>query len=283
MGHFTSHSAVPRGICAFLLAAAALLCACIGPQPLPDPDAITFAVIGGTAPESPFGPMSPWIDEAVRSMNADSPVFILHTGDIVYGGESAVGIKESDIARQFNEFKVRSSGALPNIYTVRGDLDTLDGSPEMYQRMTGRGRYYSFNYGNLHFIVLDTTDPIPGVVGGAQMRWLEDDLAAYADSPALFVFTHHPVLLPQAAYYGDPPLVLKNASDLIALFARHRVKAVFSGHMKSSFTEKKDGILYVTAGCGNFNERLPFAQENQYYLVRFSSQEIAVTGKKLKP
>jgi hypothetical protein len=272
-----------RAMTAVACIALVLVCACVAPVPVQEPDPITFALMGSTAPESPFNTVSPWLEKTILAINAENPVFIMHTGEIVFGGDGAMGIKESDIQRQFDEFAAGTARALPILYTMRGELDVYAGSSELYARRTGRPAWYSFNYGNLHFAVLDTNDPEPAMIGPAQLRWLEEDLKSAAGSSAMFLFTHHPVVLPQAAYYGETtPQLLKNAGALTAILARYPVKAVFSGHLRSGFTEKKDGILYVTAGCGNYNEKLPFAPENQYYLVRYTGREITVTEKKLK-
>ena len=270
-----------RAPAALACIALVLLSACVAPVPVLEPDPITFALMGSTAPESPFNAVSPWLEKAVLAINAENPVFIMHTGDIVFGGDSSMGIKEADVRRQFDEFAAGTARALPILYTMRGELDAHAGSPGLYVRSTGRPAWYSFNYGNLHFAVLDTNDPEPGMIGPAQLRWLEEDLKTAAGCPAVFVFTHHPVVLPQAAFYGATPETLRNAGALTAVLARYPVKAVFSGHLRSGFTEKKDGILYVTAGCGNYNEKLPFAPENQYYLVRYNGRDVTVTEKKI--
>ncbi len=55
---------------------------------------------------------------------------------------------------------------------------------------SGTEAYYAFDYGNIHFISLESyeTDRSPG---GAMMTWLENDLAAN-DKDWVIAFWHHP-------------------------------------------------------------------------------------------
>ncbi|MCB9594743.1 MAG: metallophosphoesterase family protein [Sandaracinaceae bacterium] len=55
---------------------------------------------------------------------------------------------------------------------------------------SGTEAYYSFDYANVHFIVLDSYDS-PRSPMGAMVQWLEMDLAA-ADAEWLIAYWHHP-------------------------------------------------------------------------------------------
>ena len=55
---------------------------------------------------------------------------------------------------------------------------------------SGTEAYYSFDYGNAHFVVLDSHDS-PREPEGAMLRWLEADLAS-TDQDWLIAYWHHP-------------------------------------------------------------------------------------------
>src|SRR5690606_41017946 len=55
---------------------------------------------------------------------------------------------------------------------------------------SGTEAYYSFDYGNIHFIVLDSDDT-PRSVGSPMYQWLEADLAATTQDWKVAYF-HHP-------------------------------------------------------------------------------------------
>lgn len=241
-------------------------------------DSFRFAVIGNTLPESPYKSVSPHVAPAVSRINEDNPLLVIHLGDMVHGGAEWMGIKKDDIARQFREFFHAFSRLRPLLYTAKGEMDLLDGSGDIYTRRTGRKVFYSFNYGSVHFIILDTTDPAPGGISGRQMDWLARDLEEYRESQAMFVFAHHPLYLPAGALSVDQAARCKNADDLHRLLARYPVKAVFSGHTLNFYREKKDDILYVTAGCGGYNVKERYGiRQNQYYLVEYGSGGVIIT------
>lgn len=84
--------------------------------------------------------------------------------------------------------------------------------------------YYSFNYGNAHFIALDTRE---GNLydRGNQVRWLEQDLAANANAGWIFVYYHHPGIT--CTYKKNNDAVIES---FLPLFDRYRVDVVFNGH-----------------------------------------------------
>jgi hypothetical protein len=99
--------------------------------------------------------------------------------------------------------------------------------------------YYSFNYGNVHFITMDTETGYPGAAeetkyvlpcGGFsdhQLTWLETDLKKAnenrAERPWIFVHGHHPM------YNGDSINAdLQKATE--ELFYKYGVDIFFTGH-----------------------------------------------------
>ena len=110
-----------------------------------------------------------------------------------------------------------------------------------------REEYYSFDYGNAHFVVLDTVRS--SSPGGAMYKFVEADLAA-SDALWKFVFLHKP------PYSSRAPHRL----DLVPLFDRYGVDIVFSGdvHIYERTKPLRNdrvvgvgaGTVYVTTGGG---------------------------------
>jgi len=84
--------------------------------------------------------------------------------------------------------------------------------------------YYSFNWGNAHFIALDTRDDdiydLPN-----QVAWLERDLAANRGAAWTFVYFHHPGIT--CTYKGNSKPVVEH---FLPVFDRYEVDVVFNGH-----------------------------------------------------
>lgn len=91
-----------------------------------------------------------------------------------------------------------------------------------------KGQVYSFDYGNVHFSVLDTQEGeesqfVPDMLA-QQKRWLERDLAA-TDKSWKIVFMHRPI-------YGNKPNgINENLRRAFAgVFAQYGVDVVFTAH-----------------------------------------------------
>jgi tetratricopeptide (TPR) repeat protein len=122
-----------------------------------------------------------------------------------------------------------------------------------YFSLPGNESWYSFNFGNAHFVVLDSdVDQLSD--GGEQLAWLEDDLAASA-ATWKFVNFHHPPFSAGGAYHASDRLVRKNI--LHPIFERHGVDMVICGHDHNYERTKPIGtnrsghaVTYVVAGNG---------------------------------
>ena len=85
---------------------------------------------------------------------------------------------------------------------------------------------------------LDITNVTPGKIGTAQLAWLEQQITARQDQPAIVV-CHHPVV--------PPPRGLLDESDVAGLLTRQRrIKAFVYGHTHFwQATEQDDGVQAI--------------------------------------
>jgi hypothetical protein len=84
--------------------------------------------------------------------------------------------------------------------------------------------YYSFDYGNAHFVALDTQD---GKIYDRkrQVRWLEDDLARHSAAGWTFVYFHHPGITCTYKHNNDAVI-----DHFLPVLDRFDVDVAFSGH-----------------------------------------------------
>lgn len=133
--------------------------------------------------------------------------------------------------------------------------------------------HYSFNFGNVHFISIDTETGYPGAPGetryvlpcggfGEQLSWLEKDLqkaqAERALRPWIFVAGHHPM------YQGDS-INVEFQTAMEELFYKYGVDVYFSGHVhhyernypvyhgtpETTYTNPRAPVHMLIGGAGN--------------------------------
>ena len=180
------------------------------------------------------------------------PYFTLHTGDVVENGYS-----QSDWDIYFATICSITTCAqeIPFYYAIGNHENE---SPLYYgyfylphNNPDSTESYYSFDYGNSHFISLDTE--IPYGPTSPQYQWLEADLKSTYDKTYVFVFMHQH---PYCAGGHDSNIALRIA--LCPLFEEYKVDIVFSGH--SHFYQRNgpiNGITYMIAAGGGAPLRTP--------------------------
>lgn len=147
----------------------------------------------------------------------------------------------------YKKFIALSSKIVPKVYNLVGNHDVYPGGYQFFYKYFGP-TYYSFNYGNAHFILLDNA--LAKSFNVQQFNWLKADLAANAKEP-VFVFMHKPVFDPSEIYPDHIMSGRQIIEELMALFKKYKVAYVFAGHIHGYARTVRDGTVYmVTAGAG---------------------------------
>lgn len=168
---------------------------------------------------------------------------------------------------------------------------------------------FSFDYGNSHWLVLDS-DPYVDWTEPALRQWVIDDLAAAQGAVWRFVGFHHPGFSSSRMHFGDQQM--RVLSDV---FERARVDVVFAGHVHNyqrsyplTFTPKHEsskaerrvagtwkldksydgvkttranGVIYIVDGAGGGGlydgDQQDDRQSWQDFTIRFLSREHSLT------
>ena len=181
---------------------------------------------------------------------ARKPDLIMSTGDVITTPGSL---------NDWSKFRELSKIVNVPYFLTVGNHDAhpkVPGSETIYREqveLPGNELYYSFIAGNALFIVLDSNlDGQEKKISGEQRSWLEDVLAN-AKQRHTFIFVHHPLYTEKGKgkHAGDCLDRYPGDRDwLQALFRRHGVTAVFSGHEHVYLRKNAGGIPYVTTGGG---------------------------------
>jgi predicted phosphodiesterase len=176
-------------------------------------DSVRFAVIGdsGTGERQEFD-IGQRMARYQDSMKFD---FVIMLGDNIYGGHSA-----SDFAQKFEKpFQPLLERGV-KFYASLGNHDDPD-VERQYKPFNMNGqRYYKYKRGNIAFFVLDSDYMDP-----TQLTWIEQQLRDSNEKWKIAYF-HHPLFNAGKHHGADVDL----RAQLMPLFQRYGVNAVFSGH-----------------------------------------------------
>ncbi len=216
------------------------------------------------------------IVELIRSKRPD---FVIHNGDFVDRGKV-----KKQWQKLFFEPARKLIREIP-LFPVIGNHEDHAQNYFDYFSVPNNELWYSFNYGNAHFIVLDTeSDSLKK--GAAEYRWLIEDLRR-KQATWTFVATHHPLFTAGGNYYANDRIYLKNL--LHPIFEKYGVDMVLSGHdhnYERSFPimshNGKRPVTYVV--CGNGGTPLRYIGHREWTLHTervFGFVRIHIDGSKL--
>ena len=210
-----------------------------------------FAVVGDSRGNTTI------FKEILARIKADKASLILHTGDIVQHSSKP----------QFNWIlhELREQRLDIPFCPVPGNHDVEEGSEDarvrcrLYNQAFGPRQYW-FAYANALFVAFDDATER---YNAEDLRWLDETLGRLRDHYELcFVYMHVP---PRDPRPGKSHCLEEGAEDLIAVMKKHRVSAVFPGHIHGYLEDTVEGIPFFISGGGG--ARLEEAGDRHHYLL----------------
>ena len=194
-----------------------------------------------------------------------SPAFLIVTGDLV---RDALRVGEPEATSYYELFARETSAFHTPLWLVPGNHENFGIERDkshvsttnplygraMYHKYFGPD-YYSFNYGGIHFVGLNTADiddqSYYGHVDSLQLAWLARDLALVPSTMPVVTFDHIPFLstLEQFNGYMDgppaPSLItvrgktvyrhtVSNAGDVLAVLRKRNHVLALGGHFHAA-------------------------------------------------
>ena len=221
--------------------------------------------------------------------------FIIHTGDVVeYSKYESFWTEMLDT--NFDYLSKTPVMAISGNHetTYQGRAGESETYKHFYYKMLSQdvtqGFYYSFSYGNVKFIMLNTNRLLNDKLTTDQYKWLKNELAAKTEKWTI-VSLHNPIY--SVGKYGaaraNNKISLALKTQLADLFARTKVDIVLQGHDHCvsrtfpiglggvvsaeaeeeiegiKYTKDPDGVLYLMNGpAGNQSRTITACDENVY-------------------
>ncbi|MFO7975896.1 MAG: metallophosphoesterase [Candidatus Hydrogenedentota bacterium] len=188
------------------------------------------------------------VNEAVKSINGDERVqFTVVLGDIATDGR----YKELNLAKTAFDRLEQPYFAVP-------------GNHDVYMKAKDIFGNFTSTFGPVHwdegekswlFLGLNSCEKSKSdvTVQPDELAWLEKTLANVNRQRPIVLFAHHPFNPNTKAYR------VKNAEEVLGMFADHNLKLVAAGHYHGNQVEEHNGILFTTTACcsttrDNFDE-----------------------------
>lgn len=273
-------------------------------RPVPAPRTFSFVHASDTHIEPDNVGRTRRLRQLVDSLQAN---FTVITGDLIRDAAS----QQEPLARSYFElFDAETRDFATPLWTVPGNHDhfgilssrsrVASTHPlydrKMYHHYLGPD-YYSFNYGGVHFVALNTVMPDDsayyGHVDSLQLEWLRRDLAMLSPDVPVVTFNHIPMVSAWEllAGFADIPVVasfrmigdrstdrhtVENVLDVMASMRGHPWVLALGGHMHTAEklvfqTEGLPTRFEITAavvGAGEVTEDLVRVSGITVYTVR---------------
>ena len=257
-------------------------------------------------------------------MSLETTQFVLHTGDIAYYS----GTYDEFQFKHFNFYKFLMN-RIP-FYPVAGNHEYITNRAEPFLAQhsfpgngtaADRNRYYSFDWGNVHFVAIDANlhrppycppsgcDPALGPAFERMLKWLDEDLTRNRSFWRV-AYWHQP---PYGYGPNEADPLERQARDFIVpILEKHDVQLVLNGHehsyQRSRFIREgqivdvstcpiaispppesngvcpaQSGILYITTGGGGANlYAVPTRAQVAFGMTAHHYLKVEVNGGKMK-
>ncbi len=180
------------------------------------------------------------LEKAIAAVNAapHQPDFIVMTGDLTHKTEDAVERRRrmAEVREMLGKLRTARQVFLP------GEHDAAADRGQAFQEIFGP-LHQSFDHKGLHFVALDNTSDPQGLLGDAQLAWLEADLKGQKPDQPIVVLAHRPLfdLKPDWDWFT------RDGAKATALLAPFAKVTVFYGHIHQQNTHVVGNVTHVAA------------------------------------
>jgi hypothetical protein len=202
------------------------------------------------------------------------PDFVIITGDLI---RDALRVPDSVATGRYELYRREQSRITRPVWTAPGNHEIFGIERDksgvradhplyargMYRHYLGPD-YYSFNYGGIHFVALNSEDhddqSYYGHVDSIQVEWLKRDLAFVSAATPVVTFNHIPFFTAAEMINGydeesvAPTVIsvngrksfrhtVSNAGELLAILRAHRYPLALGGHVHI-----RESLVYELGG-----------------------------------
>lgn len=229
----------------------------------------------------------------IAAIENQKPAFVINTGDLVTSGDNPV---------HWDTFFKLNHNLLKSVpyYVSLGNHEKNSHYFYDYFSFPGKENYFSFNWSNCHFIILDSSGPYENPVHpldyeqwnraddeiekfwNDQLSWLCGDLKNHRQYDFTFIIMHQPLFSLKESRREEQKDFQKRFARI---FDDFEIDVVFSGHDHTYQRHYVNPVHYVvTAGGGAslYKTGKPFAKYTRKVLLKYHYVLVEIDGKQFK-
>lgn len=195
------------------------------------------------------------LEKIFEDAAGERPLFVFNSGDLVNNGTHEELQEHMDAVAD-----------LPVPYfTALGNHDTTrhEHKADAYVELFGP-TYYSFEYGNSFFIVLDNGT---GYVSRKQLKWLHTALQKGKEFAHTFVFAHYPPFDPRRGHHHCMKPFVGGVGALMRLLKDGDIDFFFAGHLHAYYEIERNGVNYIISGGAGADMSEPFPYHHYVVVI----------------
>lgn len=182
------------------------------------------------------------VRDAFLNYNDNSPIdLLLMLGDNAYNAGTDQEYQDAffqnhyeDILKYMPLFTTAGNheNYTANALTQTGpyyDIFTMPKNGECGGTPSGTEAYYSFDYGNIHFVCLETNTPSLRTIGSPMLSWLQNDLAA-TNQKWKIIFFHNPPYTKGGHDSDTETDLIEIRQNIVPILEQYKIDLVLSGH-----------------------------------------------------
>jgi 3',5'-cyclic AMP phosphodiesterase CpdA len=236
------------------------------------------------------------LKKAIEKINRLKPDFVITGGDLVMDVQGTTAEKAEGLFQLYNDIMKQLN--MP-AYNTMGNHDMFGVSKKskvelsnpmygkkMYEKYFGK-TYYSFEYKNWHFIILDPFALSSGRGYGVrffkeELDWVKNNIAKIDSKTPVCIVSHVPLRLfkkeqdKDTAGTAGAKDIVGNTKDLLKILEKHNLKLVLQGHdhIYGAYTDNKN-ITYLIGGaiCGTWWNGPCFNAERGFLYFKVSGDK----------
>ncbi|MEG2087880.1 MAG: metallophosphoesterase [Angelakisella sp.] len=210
------------------------------------------------------------LGKIMEQVNAADAAFVLNTGDFCQSSVNTYDVDYPEFASLWSQTVNKPT------YAVMGNHDGfVVGSRngyEYFNQYMGQ-QYYSFDYGNWHFVGVNSYEQPPNDVDGGiskeQLAWIDSDLAnARAADKNIVMFSHHTPFDSDFVFWDDSRFALLEVID------RYGVKLYLSGHRHTDQLDESATTKFISTRTAQNAE----PDGVGYRVLRFAGNSVESIG-----